>query len=114
MELLTVQETAQMLKVSPITIRRYIADGRLAAVRAGKGVRVPKDSVEQFLTPVQLKKKRRTPPRIPQGKPFTFDDPLWEIVGIGASEGPTDISENKYKYLAEAYAPKDDSEQNAT
>lgn len=28
MELLTVQETAEMLKVTPITIRRYIAEGR--------------------------------------------------------------------------------------
>jgi len=31
------------------------------------------------------------------------DDPLWNIVGIGRSDGPGDVSENKYKYLAEAY-----------
>ena len=36
--------------------------------------------------------------------PFTKDDALWDIVGIGRSEGPTDVSENKHRYLAEAYA----------
>jgi hypothetical protein len=40
------------------------------------------------------------------GKPFTFDDPLWNIVGMADSgpEGPTDVSRNKHKYLADAYA----------
>lgn len=35
------------------------------------------------------------------------DDPLWNIIGIGDSAGssddPTDVSENKQKYLADAY-----------
>ena len=34
---------------------------------------------------------------------ITKDDPIWNIVGMGASEGTGDISENKHKYLAEAY-----------
>jgi hypothetical protein len=41
-----------------------------------------------------------------KGKPITADDPIWNIVGIGRSEGPGDISTNKHKYLAEAYMPK--------
>ena len=49
MELLTVQETAQMLRVAPITIRRYIADGRLPAVKVGKGVRVRRESIDVTL-----------------------------------------------------------------
>ena len=40
MELLTVQETARLLKVAPITIRRSIANGRLPAVTVGRAVRV--------------------------------------------------------------------------
>ena len=32
-ELLTVAETARLLKVNPVTVRRYIADGRLPAAR---------------------------------------------------------------------------------
>lgn len=52
---------------------------------------------------VLMPAKRRAP-RVPRGKPTTADDPLWNIVGIGSSQGPTDVSANKHKYLAEAYA----------
>lgn len=40
--------------------------------------------------------------RRPRGKPFSKDDPLWNLAGIGRS-GLGDVSANKYKYLAEAY-----------
>ncbi len=103
MELLTVRETAQLLKVNPITVRRYIASGHLPAVRVGKGVRLQREAVDQFIKPIKPTKTKRAP-SIPRGKPFTMDDPLWNIVGIGRSTGPTDVSENKHKYLAEAYA----------
>jgi len=103
MELLTIHEAAQMLKVNPITIRRYIADGRLAAVRVGKRIRVRKDSLERFIQPVEPKIGQRQA-SVRRGKPTNAEDPLWHIVGIGHSKGPTDVSENKHKYLAEAYA----------
>jgi hypothetical protein len=33
------------------------------------------------------------------------DDPLWKIIGLAKDkDGATDVSSNKYKYLAEAYA----------
>lgn len=105
MELLTVRETAQLLRVSPLTVRRYIQDGRLPALKVGKGVRVRKEALEQFMKPVEP--KRAKPVRsIPRGKPFTMDDSLWNIIGIAdRPEDPvTDVSENKYKYLADAYA----------
>jgi hypothetical protein len=50
-----------------------------------------------MLTPIKLVAKRA-----PRGKPTTPDDPLWKLVGIGHS-GKGDISENKHKYLADAY-----------
>src|SRR5689334_7808668 len=34
------------------------------------------------------------------------DDPFWNIIGISDSEGPTDVSENIHKYVAEAYQPR--------
>lgn len=39
-------------------------------------------------------------------RPVTADDPLWNIIGMADSgpEGPTDVSRNKHKYLADAYA----------
>jgi excisionase family DNA binding protein len=104
MELLTVQETARMLKVNPITVRRFIADGRLPAIRVGRGVRVRKDAVEQLATPVVPKAQRAG--AVPKGKRTSADDPLWNIVGIGESAEPTDIAAHKLEYLADAYAPK--------
>ena len=104
MELLTVDETARLLKVAPVTVRRYIADGRLPAVRVGRSVRVQREAVGALLRPVKAKKSVKRQERIPRGRPFTMDDPLWNIVGIGHSGGPGDVSENKHKYLADAYA----------
>lgn len=46
--------------------------------------------------------KRPSRPRILRGKPFTKDDPIWNLQRIGSS-GLTDVSENTDKYLAEAY-----------
>ena len=105
MGLLTVQETAKMLKVSPMTIRRYIAAGRLSAVKVGKLVRVREESLEQLMQPIAVNGAERAKPqrRLPRGKPTSADDPLWSIIGIGRSDGPTDVSANKHKYLAEAY-----------
>jgi hypothetical protein len=50
-----------------------------------------------------------TPPaQEPGGKRFTRDDALWSIVGIADDPGgPTDVSENKLKYLAEAYESRE-------
>jgi hypothetical protein len=53
-----------------------------------------------MLTPLKPVTKRGV-----RGKPTTADDPLWKLVGIGHS-GKGDVSENKHKYLAEAYLPR--------
>ncbi len=50
------------------------------------------------------RRRRRLPPK-PRG--LTPQDPLLEIIGLGGvtdAAGPTDVSANKYKYLAEAAA----------
>ena len=43
-----------------------------------------------------------------RGRLYTKDDSLFNIIGLaqGPGDDATDVSENKYKYLAEAYAPK--------
>jgi hypothetical protein len=50
--------------------------------------------------------KKARPARASRGKPLTKDDPLWDIVGMARSTGPGDVAENKYKYLADAYADR--------
>jgi len=104
MELLTVRETATLLRVSPLTVRRYIASGRLPAIKVGRGIRIDWVSLERFAEPV-------VPAAEPvdlSGKPFTFDDPLWDLVGIVDDDGPTDVSTNADRYLADAYADSHD------
>lgn len=106
MELLTVDEAAQRLKLSAVTIRRHIARGDLAAVRVGRRIRVSQDAIEHFQKPVAPTIGRPKQPKI-EWKPLTEDDPLLSIIGIDKSDGPTDVSQNKNKYLAEAYDPKE-------
>jgi excisionase family DNA binding protein len=105
MELLTVQETAKLLKLSPITIRRYIGSGRLPAVRIGRAIRVRREAVEELLEPVEPTPDAQADDDI-SFRPFTMEDSLWNIVGIGDSgpDGPRDVATNKHKYLADAYA----------
>lgn len=52
------------------------------------------------LTPVRRRRRRS---RARKTGMLTEDDALWNIVGIGRSLGPTDVSANKYKYLAQVY-----------
>jgi excisionase family DNA binding protein len=53
----TVKRTAQRLDVGEPTIRRWILEGKLAAVRVGtRAIRVQADSVAQLLSPRTLTK----------------------------------------------------------
>ena len=101
MELLTIEEVAESLRVHPVTVRRYIASGRMAAVRVGTRIRVSKEALEDFAKPLEPE-----PSSERRGKVLTEDDPLWRIIGIADPE-ETDIAENKHRYLAEAYSTKE-------
>jgi excisionase family DNA binding protein len=99
MELLTVRQVAEILQINPMTVRRYIEAGKLAAVRVGRRVRVRREALEDLMEPVFAKRKK-SEPTIP-GRPTSTDDPLWQLVGIGESREPTDAS-RKHEYLAGA------------
>jgi excisionase family DNA binding protein len=47
--LLNVKDAANLLAVSPWTIRAYIRDGRLRPVRIGRLVRVEQQELERFV-----------------------------------------------------------------
>jgi excisionase family DNA binding protein len=102
-DLLTVQETAQILRVSPLTIRRYVADGRLAAVKVGRAVRIQREAVAEFLQPAGATSPTSEEHAISGTGRFSHTDSLWNIVGIAESAGPGDVSADKHKYLADAY-----------
>jgi excisionase family DNA binding protein len=54
-DLLHVREVAAELGVSPVTVRRHIASGQLAAVRLGDHgrPRIRREALEAFLRPVE-------------------------------------------------------------
>ncbi len=52
-EFYLVAELAEKLRVSEMTIYRYIEAGKLKAHRLGKGYRIPKDEYERFLTSIE-------------------------------------------------------------
>jgi excisionase family DNA binding protein len=92
MELLTVKETADLLRVSTVTVRRYIASGKLAAVRVGRNIRIRRDDVERVIEPSGSK---IDPKFVAEAEAKYF---------ISERTDVTDIAENHDKYLAEAYA----------
>ena len=47
--LLTVPEVAELLRLSPRSIRRLIADGRLRVVRLGHAIRIRPQDVEALV-----------------------------------------------------------------
>ena len=49
MQVYRVDEVARMLKVSRITVLRWIKDGRLRARKLGKGYRITERDLELFL-----------------------------------------------------------------
>ena len=50
-ELLTVRQVAELLQLHEATIRRYIRDDKLEAVRIGRRIRVPRAAVEEMMSP---------------------------------------------------------------
>jgi len=61
----------------------------------GKGVLVEHDGTLFSLKMKQPKTKKRS-------RAITSQDSILHIIGIGASQGPTDTSTNKHCYLADA------------
>ncbi|MBI3577190.1 helix-turn-helix domain-containing protein [Candidatus Gottesmanbacteria bacterium] len=85
--LFNVNQAAFILKVHPLTIRRYIKEGKLKAVRAGGNVRIKESELVDFnkdVSPGVQSKRLTVRKNVPMTKVFTPDDPLFRLVGRGA------------------------------
>lgn len=87
--LLSVRQVAFILRVHQLTIRRYIKDGRLKAVKVGGNVRIKEQDLNTFhkdlstATPqksiiIKAKKSKVE-------KPFGSEDTFLQLSGRGAS-----------------------------
>lgn len=88
--LFNVNQAAFILKVHPLTVRRYIKEGKLKAVKTGGSVRIKESDLQAFnkeFTPYE-RAEPKSPFRVmrtPTAKPFTKDDPFLRLKGRGAS-----------------------------
>lgn len=53
MEFYSVQEIAGILKLDPVTIRRYIKDGKIRCIKFGKDYRITKENFMEFIKRVE-------------------------------------------------------------
>lgn len=84
--LLSVKQVAFILRVHPLTVRRYITSKRLKAVKVGGNVRIEEAALQDFHKEVESPEQQ---PRVFKSnrlldKQFTQDDPLLRLQGRGA------------------------------
>ncbi len=84
--LLSVKQVAFILRVHPLTVRRYIKDKRLKAVKVGGNIRIDENALQDFHKEVTITEQQ---PKIFKNtrlldKQFTRDDPLLRLEGRGA------------------------------
>lgn len=92
--LLNVNQVAFILKVHPLTVRRYIKEKKLNAVKAGGNIRIPETELSLFtkaFEPRQKDKNVSERKRIP-AKTFNHDDPLLRLEGRGAGLRLTNLT----------------------
>lgn len=88
--LFNVNQAAFILKVHPLTVRRYIKEGVLKAIKMGGNVRIKESQLQTFLkefTPRQQEPTILSPFRKnqPSVKKFTNADPLLKMQGRAAT-----------------------------
>lgn len=101
MDLLTVKETAEILKVSPLTVRRYISRNILHAKRIGRTIRIPRSELERLGEHAEPEFETLGSSPI-KGQPTTEDDPLWSIIGMGTSTEIADGDTRRHEELPAA------------
>lgn len=82
----SVKQVAYIIKMHPLTVRRYIRDKKLMAVKMGGAVRVKEDHLEAFQRAYETKEKH-VKTISSESLVFTQLDPLWQLEGIGTSIG---------------------------
>ena len=84
--LLSVKQVAFILKVHPLTVRRYIKEKRLTAVKVGGNIRIDENALQDFHKEISITEQK---PKIFKSarisdKQFTQEDPLLRLQGRGA------------------------------
>lgn len=88
--LFNVNQAAFILKVHPLTIRRYIKEGRLKALKVGGAIRIKEKDLNEFNKDYTPNTRNSEPNgtmrvKINPAKNFSMEDPFLRLNGRGAS-----------------------------
>lgn len=86
--LLSVKQVAFILKVHPLTIRRYIVEKKLKAIKVGGNIRILETDLENFhkdVTPSSSEKETYRKFKKVTDKQFSPEDPFLRLQGRAAS-----------------------------
>ena len=88
-EFYTINQAAISLKVHPLTVRRYIKEGKLKAFRAGGNIRVSVNDLraftQNFIPRQKTYRSQANQPERVDAKQFSYTDPLLSLKGKGLS-----------------------------
>lgn len=94
-ELLSVEEAGRRLGVSRATVYRLLQRGSLKSVRDHGRRRIPASAVRR--------PRSRVDPRLANLPPFTFDNPMFELLGKYSSGGTGPGSGDKHAILGQPH-----------
>ena len=82
-----VNQSAFIMKVHPLTVRRYIREGRLKAVKLGGNVRIRERDLQSFMREFEPKEpeEKSVFTRNIKQKEFTTADPFLRLKGRAAT-----------------------------
>ena len=84
--LFNVNQAAFILKVHPLTIRRYIKEGKLKAIKVAGNIRIKESQLQEFnkeLIP-RPKPRKSIKENLLVTKVFSINDPLFRLKGLVA------------------------------
>lgn len=84
-EFYTVNQAALVLKVHPITIRRYIKEGKMKAFRAGGNIRIALKDLKDFTQSYVSRTRSSKEPLFSTEANFSFNDPFFRLKARGLS-----------------------------
>lgn len=85
-QLFSVKQVGIFLKVHPLTVRRYIREGKLKAIRIAGNIRVPQSYLDNFSEDVKTTRYGIKPiPKRIKITEFSLDDAIFRLKGRGLS-----------------------------
>ena len=84
-EFYTVHQAAIVLKVHPLTIRRYVKEGKLKAYRVGGNIRIAVNDLRAFTQSFMPRQRVSRMQSATGGKAFSLADSLFRVKARGLS-----------------------------